>query len=371
MTIAEADLARRHAAAAPVARPTAARPAGAIAGSSRSTAADRRRRAVERPVEPAERDHRRADRALREHDDLARGSGCRRRPRWRATRTRRRWRRATSSRLHSTGFSRSRVASYCSACRRVRRATKRSIVQPARPNSRSSLRGRRIDREPVGVVGVALRAAHLLGVAVAPDRALAQQPVRRQPRAAEHERRPPRVRERAPPRTRGRRSSRPGRSAMKSIEIDSGGPVMPRSKSRATVRSLGERRILEVAHARRAHARLGQPVVEPRRGAVAEVGADRLMDRRRAPGAGRRRRRRTRAGRRGCRRAAPRRRARPWRSANTAGSTPRRTSTTHQATASGRSAFGRTPKNFHSLRSRRRCSITSDASYSPGHAAEL
>ena len=73
------------------------------------------------------------------------------------------------------------------------------------------LRRRRIDREPVRVVGVALRAAHLLGVAVAPDRALAQQPVRGEPGAAEHERRPPRVGERARTRRRGRRSSRPGR----------------------------------------------------------------------------------------------------------------------------------------------------------------
>src|SRR5947209_7388880 len=40
--------------------------------------------------------------------------------------------------------------------------------------------------------------------------------------------------------------------------------------------------------------------------------------------------------------------------ANTPGSTPRRTRTVHHAIASGRSAFGRTPKNCHSLRSRRR-----------------
>ena len=67
---------------------------------------------------------------------------------------------------------------------------------------------------------------------------------------------------------------------MKSIEIDSGGPVMPRSKSRATVRSLVSFGVLEVAHARRTDARLGQPVVEPGRRAVAEVGAHRLVDRR-------------------------------------------------------------------------------------------
>ena len=35
-----------------------------------------------------------------------------------------------------------------------------------------------------------------------------------------------------------------------------------------------------MTHPGRAHARLGQPVVEPGRRAIAEVGADRLMDRR-------------------------------------------------------------------------------------------
>ena len=45
----------------------------------------------------------------------------------------------TRSMLQITGRSRNRVAAYCSSCKRVRLATKRSIVQPARPNSRSSL----------------------------------------------------------------------------------------------------------------------------------------------------------------------------------------------------------------------------------------
>src|SRR6266851_5440756 len=40
----------------------------------------------------------------------------------------------------------------------------------------------------------------------------------------------------------------------------------------------------------------------------------------------------------------------PMAIANTAGSTPRRTSTTHHAVARKRSAFGRTPKKIHSLR---------------------
>ena len=40
-----------------------------------------------------------------------------------------------------TGFSRSRVARYCSSNSRLRRAMKRSTVQPARPKSRSSFAG--------------------------------------------------------------------------------------------------------------------------------------------------------------------------------------------------------------------------------------
>ena len=117
---------------------------------------------------------------------------------------------------------------------------------------------------------------------------------------------------------------------MKSIEIDSGGPVMPRSKSRATVRSLVSVGILEVAHARRTHARLGQPVVEPRRGAIAEVGADRLMDRREDLEQDEHDADERRAARRGSppRCTAPT--STPIAIANTAGSTPRRTSTTHQ-----------------------------------------
>ena len=45
----------------------------------------------------------------------------------------------TRSMLQITGRSRRRVAAYCSSCRRVRRAMKRSMVQPARPKRRSSL----------------------------------------------------------------------------------------------------------------------------------------------------------------------------------------------------------------------------------------
>ena len=71
--------------------------------------------------------------------------------------------------------------------------TNRSMIQSAETEQPQLLAGRRIDRQAIGVVGVALRAAHLVGVAIAPDAALAQQPVRGQPRAAEHQRRPPGV----------------------------------------------------------------------------------------------------------------------------------------------------------------------------------
>ena len=61
---------------------------------------------------------------------------------------------------------------------------------------------------------------------------------------------------------------------MKSMLIDSGGPVMPRSKSRD--REIGrEVGTLEVRDTRRRGGRGHEPVVEIRGGAAAEVGADR------------------------------------------------------------------------------------------------
>ena len=166
--VAEADLARRHA-RRPARSPDGSAPAGAIAGSRRSTAATG-------AAAPSSAQFRPPNAIIDVPTALCAKTTTRA-----ESRARRRRRRSpsdqktttlaptTSSRLQSTGCSRSRVASYCSSCRRVRRATKRSIVQPARPNSRSSLAGRRIDGEAVGVVGVALRGAHLVGVAVAPD----------------------------------------------------------------------------------------------------------------------------------------------------------------------------------------------------------
>ena len=111
-----------------------------------------------------------------------------------------------------------------------------------------------------------------------------------------------------------------------------------------------------MAHARRAHARLGQPVVEPRRGAVAEVGADRLVDRREhleqdehdAD-------ERERAGEA----VAALHRADEHAHRDREHRRQHAAQDEHDPPGDGerRSAFGRTPKNFHSLRSRRRRSI--------------
>ena len=67
---------------------------------------------------------------------------------------------------------------------------------------------------------------------------------------------------------------------MKSIEYDSGGPVMPEIEVARDGQIADERRILEVAHPLRADARVGQPVVEIRGRAIAEVVTDSSLYRR-------------------------------------------------------------------------------------------
>ena len=193
-------------------RRTASAPAGAIAGSRRSTAATGAaapssaqlsppNAIIDAPTALCAKTTSRA-----EVDARRRGAALRQRPEHE-----RRSRATTSSRLQTTGCSRSRVACVLQLVQ-ARPARDEALDRPVGEAEEPQLLGRRrIDGEAVGVVGVALRAAHLVGVAVAPDRALAQQPVRREPRAGEHDRRPPRVGgEHDAPRRR-RRSSRPGR----------------------------------------------------------------------------------------------------------------------------------------------------------------
>ena len=139
------------------------------------------------------------------------------------------------------------------------------------------LGGRRIGGEPIRVVRVALRGAHLVRITVAPDRAFTQQPVRGEPRATEQKGRPPRVGEEQC----GAREPADHHDQTAGDEIHGDGK---RRAGHAEVEVArhgefgGELRVFKVGHARRADASFSEPVVEPRGGTVAEVGADRLVD---------------------------------------------------------------------------------------------
>ena len=188
------------------------------------------------------------------------------------------------ARARAAGCSRAAAraaASTSTAARRggARRDVKRSITQSESPNSRTSLAAGGVDREPVRVLGVALRGAHLVGVAVLPHRALAQEVVRRDPRADEHGRRPPRVAEQQQARREAAdhldepardevHADRQRRSGDAEVEVAGDGEVGD------------EVGVLEVRDAERRGGRGHEPVVEIRRGPAAEVGADREVQRR-------------------------------------------------------------------------------------------
>ena len=128
---------------------TASAPAGAIAGSRRSTAATGAAAPSSAQLKPAERDQRGADRALREHDEPAEVEAAARAGATPATRTRRRWRRCTSSRLQASGRSRSRVACVLQlvqpSC-----AARRSARSSSRPGRTAAAPCWRADRRPAG-----------------------------------------------------------------------------------------------------------------------------------------------------------------------------------------------------------------------------
>ena len=136
---------------------------------------------------------------------------------------------------------------------------------------------RRIDGQPVGVIGVPLSRAYFRILAVAPNAALAQQPMRGQPGAGQQQRSPPRVTQEDDcggdaadhlDHAVGNKIHRDGerRSGHAQVEIAGHGKVR------------GQGRIFQVPDARWAHAGFGQPVVKPGCGAVAQVGAERLVD---------------------------------------------------------------------------------------------
>ena len=103
--------------------------------------------------------------------------------------------------------------------------------------------------------------------------------MRCQPRAREHERSPPRIggqHER-----RGQAADQLDQPSCDEVHRDeqrrTGHTEVEVARDREIEVSFG---ILKVTHPRRADARLGQSIVEPRRGAVAEVGSQGLVNRR-------------------------------------------------------------------------------------------
>ena len=281
-----------------------------------------------------------------------------RRPRRRpATRTRRRWRRrraAGSRRAASRAGAWPGTGARAAACggRRSARSSSRPGRRGAAPWPRAGRRraGRRSRR------GAAPRAPRrCCGRARPRSRAAAsgwRARRRRAGAAPTRRRRTSTAAEASPPII----STRP--PAMKSMLMCMGGPVMPEVELAGHGEVAGELRVLEVAHARRPHAGLGQPVVEPGGDAAAEVGADRLVDR------GEHLQQHEDDADEG-------RAARPGVSPRCTAPTSAPMATRERGrqqpaqeedgppgrTASARSARGRTAKNFHSGRSRSRRSI--------------
>ena len=260
------------------ASPRTSAPAGPIAGRRRLDRRRRRGGAVERPVQPAERDERGADRGLGEGDRLAEleptvEGGVGHRPEHDAV---------GDQHQHEARRHRPLAQPGGLVLQAVQGGppVDEPVDRPAGQAEQAQLLGGgRVDGQPVGVVGVALRAAHLVGVAIAPDGALPQQPVGGQPAAGQHEGRPPGEGEQHRRRRQAAdhldeaprdevhrdRQRRPGHAE---VELASDGEV---------VAELG---ILEVADARRVDAGVGELVVEPGGGAVAEVVAHREVERR-------------------------------------------------------------------------------------------
>ena len=131
---------------------------------------------------PAEGDRRHTDRGLDEHHDSGRRQRRRRPHRRRAAR-----RRSTLATEHDRQARQHRLLAQPG--RLVLQVVQpaaggdESIGHPAGETEEAQLLRRGgVDGQPVGVLGVPLRFAHLVGVAVLPHAALAEQPVRRQPR---------------------------------------------------------------------------------------------------------------------------------------------------------------------------------------------
>ena len=155
--------------------------------------------------------------------------------------------------------------------------TKRSVTHPASPKKRSSLAGAAstASRYEYSAWRCALRTSSVLRSFHTP---LSRSSQWVDNQASDQQRAQPtsgRTASRIAALTPTTRSTSP--PAMKSIEISSGGPIMPRSKSRAIVRSVVSSAALEMGDARRGDTDRDEPVVQVRGHASAEVRGDHLM----------------------------------------------------------------------------------------------
>ena len=158
-------------------------------------------------------------------------------------------------------------------------ALREPVDRPAREAEHAQFLGRgRVDREAVGVVGVALVLPDLVVVPALPHRALAEEDVGRQPRAADQHGRPPPV---------GREHQRGAETATQlgeavPDEVDAqrqGGTGDAEVEVPRQGELVGERRGLEVGHPAGLEAGPHQTFVQPSRNLRPKVVADLLVDR--------------------------------------------------------------------------------------------
>ena len=155
-----------------------------------------------------------------------------------------------------------------------------ALEQPrGEPEQPDLLRRGGLGREVVGVVGMAARGLDLVGVAVAPDAALAEQPVGRAPREQEEQRCPPaETEEDQRRRDAAEEHGQPLGDEVHVHEHRRAGPSEVEVARRGQV--VGEVAALEVADTFRAEGRGHQPVVEHGAEVMAEQRADDLVQRR-------------------------------------------------------------------------------------------
>src|SRR6516162_1944772 len=238
---------------------------------------DRSSGPVERPTESAERNHRNADGALHVHhsgpqsDSPVCGAACQR-PKNRDIR----------ADYQKQAPDQWPLAQSCgSVLKLVQTSPSRNetLHCPGGESKQPQFLARGwIHGKPISVVGITLRATHLFGVAVAPDSAFTQKPMRGRPRAREQDRHPPRI----------SGKDHGTANAADHLHHAAGDKIHGNSQRRARHSEVEVTRhgqvarqfwIFQMADPRRAHARFREPVVKPSSRAVAQIGAYCLMNR--------------------------------------------------------------------------------------------